>query len=207
MKIFWEQAPKHDFPLCLCWILCRENSPVFLSRWILQRCSRLQGRQRRAWGAVAPQWLLTSWFCVNGHFLRSQETLILETDFLWRSIWAKAQLQPACTQTEEEGVGREGQLWNSSASSSRVWGISLHYFPFLWPHIFPLSRSLSSPFLRLRGYLLTFHCWVLFGFSNVNTQEPDGVEECRRLGGTVGVHAVPGLKHKYRMRHTITARF
>lgn len=137
-------------------------------------------REERSSSTVTPHKLCFVWRDV---FLRSQETLILETDFLWQLIWAKARLKalsaaPACTlKKNEEGI-EGGGSFETHLPHLTGWGVFPSIlFLFLTTTYF-LSLLLCSP--NCCPSLLKFHCWVLFGFSNVNTQEPAGAEELSR---------------------------
>lgn len=118
---------------------------------------------------------------------------------------------------KEEGIKGGGQLWNSSPSSYKGVEYFLHFL-FFFTFTYFLSLSVSSPPHRTAAIPprvgLMFQCWVLFSFSNVNTQEPAWVEELppasavqRGSMQSNGQMEQPGPKHKYSMRHTITARF
>ncbi len=136
--------------------------------------------------AAAPRWLLTSFALCGGPFPVNAGNgpllLILETDFLWQLIRAKALLKPlsavrACTVKRRKGGG------SFETHLPHLTGCGVFpslFFLLLWPHIFSLSLSFTLhtkllPFPPCAE--LMFHCWVLFGFSNVNTQESAWVEE------------------------------
>lgn len=113
--------------------------------------------------------------CVEGCFLLSQETLILETDFLWQLIWAKARLKPlsaapACTRKKEEEI-EGGGSFETHLTHLTECGISSIILSVLQPHIFLLSLflSLSSPscclFLLVHGSCFTAECYLVFQMS------------------------------------------
>lgn len=133
--------------------------------------------------------------CVKGCFLRSQETLLLETDFPWQMIWAKARLKalsaaPACAGKNEEGMDGGGQLWNSSPSYYRVWGCFLRcFFLFFNDRIFSLPVTPLNQTAVLHSSGFTAECYLVLQMSTHGGLP--GRRSYPSLGSIVGVHAEP----------------
>lgn len=115
---------------------------------------------------------------------------------------------------KEEGTVGGGQLWNSSPSSCRVWGISFIIFSFFMSTYFSLSLSLALSFFlpfTCRSHVSLLTLCLVFQMSTHTSQpawrsypSPSGRV---RTTKTCGQMELSGSKHKYSMQHTITACF
>lgn len=145
------------------WVGCLKKKSL-----VFERCSRL-------WGSKGERGVqqCTSSLCVEGHFLHSQETLILETDFLWQLIWAKALLKPFSTDSRVHTETKQGTEGGGSFETHLPHLTGCGVLPLLhflfYNHIFSLSKYISLalltkllPFLLKQSSCFLAECCLVF---------------------------------------------
>lgn len=115
--------------------------------------------------------------CVS-HFLHSQETLILETDFLWQLLWAKTILSCSSLHTEKEQETEGGGNFETHLPHLTGCGaLPLLHFLF-YDHIFSLSEYLFFHLLNC--------CLSSSRSAHVSVQSAVCFFKCQHAGACLG---------------------
>lgn len=190
-NFFLEHDSKHNFPL-----------HIYLEFGVLLGLGGTAGsraereREESSSSTATPDRLCFVWRAVSCiHRKRSYwKQIFSDSWFEPKPDWNHSQLLWPVRRKKEEGIEGGGKLWNTSLSSSRVWGISFIICSVLQPHIFSLFfLSVSSPnccpFLLVQGSCFTAECCLVFQMSTHRSLP--GRRSYPSLGGTVRVHTEP----------------